>query len=328
MVTRARWQALGTTAELLVLGDATRLARARVTVEELLRQIDLACSRFRVDSELTRVNEADGAPQRVSALLLEAVELALWAARSTDGDVDPTLGRALEAAGYDCDWGLVAAGDAAAGDDHGARAPHSVRPLVRAIGRRRWSTVRVDRRRATVQLPRGVKLDLGATAKAWAADRAAVAAAAVAECGVLVSLGGDLATAGCSPRLGWNVHVTDDHRDGPDAPGQTVTIAAGGLATSSTTVRRWLRDGRQMHHIIDPATEVPARSPWRTVSVAAASCADANIAATAAIVRGQSAPRWLAELGLPARLVGRDGSVVAVAGWPCEREARWEAAVA
>ncbi len=328
MVTRARWRALGTTAELLVLGDAAQLARARLAVEESLRHVDLACSRFRADSELTRLNEADGAPQPASALLLEAVELALRAARSTDGDVDPTLGRALEAAGYDCDWELIADEDEDLASLEpreplgplGPPGPLPVRARVRVRGRRRWSAIRVDRAGATIQLPRGVKLDLGATAKAWAADRAVATAAAAAGCGALVNLGGDLAATGPSPLRGWSVHVTDDHRDGPDAPGQTVTIRTGGLATSSTTVRRWRRDGRQMHHIIDPATQAPSHSPWRTVSVAAASCADANIAATAAIVRGHGAPRWLAELGLPARLVGHDGSVVAVAGWPHERQ--------
>jgi thiamine biosynthesis lipoprotein len=172
--------------------------------------------------------------------------------------------------------------------------------------------------RRTIQLPRGVKLDLGATAKAWAADRAAAAARAASGCGVLVSLGGDIATSGACPAGGWRVHVTDDHRDGPDAPGQTIAIGGGGLATSSTFVRRWRRNGQQMHHIVDPATGDPASTPWRTVSVAAASCAEANIAATAAIVRGERALAWLAELGLPARLVARDGAVSTVGSWPAE----------
>jgi thiamine biosynthesis lipoprotein len=117
---------------------------------------------------------------------------------------------------------------------------------------------------------------------------------------------------------GWRIHVTDDHRSGPDAPGQTISIAAGGLATSSTTVRRWRHDGRTMHHIIDPSTGGPVVDVWRTVSVAAIDCADANIAATAAIVRGSRAPEWLAGLRLPARLVGRDGDVLRVGSWPQE----------
>jgi thiamine biosynthesis lipoprotein len=112
------------------------------------------------------------------------------------------------------------------------------------------------------------------------------------------------------------VRVTDDHAAGPEAPGQTVTIRSGGLATSSTTVRAWAVGGRRMHHIIDPATGEPAQSCWRTVSVAAASCVDANTASTAAIIRGAAALPWLRDAGLPARMVREDGSVETTAGWP------------
>ncbi len=167
-----------------------------------------------------------------------------------------------------------------------------------------------------MRIPAGVKLDLGATAKAWAADRASRAVYEATGCGVLVGLGGDMATAGPAPAQGWRIHVTDDHRAGPWAPGQTITIEGGGLATSSTTVRRWSHEGQAMHHIIDPSTGAPARSVWRTVSVAALDCADANIAATAAILRGPEAPAWLDGMGLPARLVGCEG----------ERPHRWRLA--
>jgi FAD:protein FMN transferase len=169
-----------------------------------------------------------------------------------------------------------------------------------------------------VRVPAGVKLDLGATAKAWAADRAAAAACSVSGCGALVSIGGDIATCGTAPAAGWKIHVTDDHRSDCSAQGQTVAIVSGGLATSSTTVRRWLKDGQTMHHIIDPSSGVPVRLSWRTVSVAAANCADANIAATAALVRARSAPQWLVERGLPARLVDHAGKVTTVANWPPE----------
>jgi thiamine biosynthesis lipoprotein len=195
-------------------------------------------------------------------------------------------------------------------------------PRVRATFRAGWRTVELDRDHATLRVPAGVKLDLGATAKAWAADRASRAVHDTTGCGVLVSLGGDISTAGPSPAAGWRVHVTDDHRSPPNAPGQTVSIVGGGLATSSTTVRRWRRQGRPMHHIIDPSTGGPAVELWRTVSVAAANCVDANIAATAAIVRGPRAPGWLAELGLPARLVAGDGNVLTVGSWPEQEEAR------
>jgi FAD:protein FMN transferase len=169
-----------------------------------------------------------------------------------------------------------------------------------------------------VRLPAGISLDLGATAKAWAADRAAEAAARAGGCGALVAVGGDLATAGAAPEEGWPVLVTDDHRADPSAPGQRVRVAGGGLATSSVTVRRWRRDGREMHHIIDPSSGAPARSRWRTVSVAAGSCADANVAATAAIVKSGEAIDWLESTGLPARLVATDGATRRLGGWPAE----------
>jgi thiamine biosynthesis lipoprotein ApbE len=331
---RACWRALGTSAELLVLGEERQLALAREAVEDWLAQVDLACSRFRPDSELSRLTVVNGQAMRVSPVLIEATQLALRAARLTDGDVDPTLGTALELAGYDRDWTLI---EADGGWEAASRAgiPAGIPanpatpsrrtsdsnpvPRLRVRLRAPWTRVRVDQALGTIELPRGVKLDLGATAKAWAADRAAGIARAAGKCGgVLVSLGGDIATSGNSPVGGWRVHVTDDHRDGPDAPGQTIAIGSGGLATSSTAVRRWRRGDSQMHHIIDPLTGAPASTPWRTVSVAAENCADANIAATAAIVRGERAVQWLSDLGLPSRLVAQDGGVTTVGSWPAD----------
>jgi thiamine biosynthesis lipoprotein len=163
-----------------------------------------------------------------------------------------------------------------------------------------------------------VRLDLGATAKALAADRAARAACEAAGCGVLVSLGGDMATAGLAPPEGWRVRVTDDHRSDTSAPGQWITLRGGGLATSSTTVRRWCNSEGDLHHVIDPRTGRPAAGPWRTVSVTAGSCLDANIASTAALIRGERALSWLRSLKLPSRLVGSDGRVRHIAGWPSE----------
>jgi FAD:protein FMN transferase len=170
----------------------------------------------------------------------------------------------------------------------------------------------------TIRLPRGIALDLGATAKALASDRAAAAAleTGAMRSGLLVALGGDIATAGPAPEGGWRIHVTDDHRAGPTAPGQTISIESGGVATSSIATRRWFHDGRAMHHILDPRTGAPVRTPWRTVSVAAATCADANIASTAAIVLGEDAAAWLADQGLPARLVALDGTATTLGGWP------------
>ena len=301
MTRSAHWDALGTRVG-VVVSDPRALPAARLAVEAEIEAIDLACSRFRADSDLSRLNARAGRPVRVTPLLLEAVGVALRAAAVTGGIVDPTIGRALILAGYDRDFALL-------GD------PPPRLAATRVPG---WRAVSVDLAGRSVRIPRGVRLDLGATAKALAADRAAAAAATAASAGVLVNLGGDIAVAGPAPAGGWPVRVADDHRAPPGAPGQHLRLDSGGLATSSTTVRRW---GPDAHHIIDPRTGLPAVSPWRTVSVAAATCVDANVASTAAIVLGADAPAWLAERGLPARLVDRDGRPEAVAGWPQERVA-------
>lgn len=299
----------GTTATLLV-SDPSAVRMARTVADAELAAVDRACSRFRTDSELSRLNAAEGSPAVVTELFAEILGVALRAARLTDGDVDPTCGRALAEIGYDRDFAvLMAAGGT-------GPLPRLGRPTRRVPG---WRSVQLDRQRSQVRLRRGAQLDLGSTAKAWAADRCATRIAAATGSGVLVSLGGDIAVAGRPPDAGWRIRVTDDHAASQEAPGQTVTIAAGGLATSSTTVRTWEAGGQRMHHIIDPATGEPAQSCWRTVSVAAGSCADANIASTAAIIRSEAALAWLREAGLPARLVRVDGSVELAADWPRDR---------
>jgi thiamine biosynthesis lipoprotein len=133
---------------------------------------------------------------------------------------------------------------------------------------------------------------------------------------VLVSLGGDVSVAGDAPDEGWHIQIAEDSRAAITPEGETIAIRAGGVATSSTTVRRWRRGGVELHHIIDPSTGLPAAGPWRTVSVVAGNCVDANIAATAAIVRGAAAVAWLDGAGLPARLVDRNGATTRVGGWP------------
>jgi thiamine biosynthesis lipoprotein len=184
-----------------------------------------------------------------------------------------------------------------------------------------WREVRLDGR--SLALPSGVRLDLGATAKAWAADRSAARIASQAGCGVLVSLGGDIAVAGPPPADGWRIRVQDvtgPADETPEGPYALIAIRDGGLATSSTTARRWQRGGDVLHHILDPRTGLPAEPVWRTVSVTAGSCADANAASTASVVRGRRALGWLTRLALPARLVDATGAVFTVAGWPDDSE--------
>jgi thiamine biosynthesis lipoprotein len=297
----ASFPAFGGTAIVGVVAPE-QLQAACEAAQQIAAEVDLACSRFREDSELSALNRAHGSAVRASPLFLEAVAVALRAARLTDGDVDPTVGQALLALGYDRDFALVR--------EDGQRASVSFAAVAG------WRTVEIDHANRTVRLHRDVRLDLGATAKALAADRAAAAAHAQAGCGVLVSFGGDIALAGPAPADGWRVRVTDDHRSGIEAPGQWITLRSGALATSSTSVRRWTAGEVTLHHVIDPSDGRPAAAVWRTISVAAANCVDANIATTAAIVRGARAVPWLQMLRLPSRLVTEDGTALHLAGWP------------
>ena len=300
------WGAIGTTVRIVVT-DAAQLDSAREMLADDLTILDAACSRFRPDSELMQLRANAGQPTTISPVLAGAVRAALRGAQLTDGDVDPTLGRAIETLGYDRDFATVPA--------HGG----ALRVTIRHIPR--WRQIELDEAACLLTVPVGMRLDLGATAKAWAADRSAERIAEALDCGVLVSLGGDIAVAGEAPRGGWSIRVQDvtgDPHTPSAGPSGIIAITRGGLATSSTTARRWQRGGDIMHHILDPRTGRSADSIWRTVSVAAGSALDANIASTAAIIRGHRAAGWLAKLGLPARLVTVDGSVTTIAGWPAE----------
>jgi len=326
--------ALGTTAR-VVVWPAQNLLRLLAVVDRELEVLDRQASRFRADSEVSRLYSSGAGSYVISDGLTEAVGIALAAARWTEGLSDPTVGTALISLGYDRDFTRIE--------------PATLSPPPVPDRPRGWQAVRLNENVLTV--PERLMLDLGATAKGLGADRAARAAyAAAGGGGILVSLGGDMAVAGRPPVGGWPVLVADEHRQTREArnfgsggrrsgqggrassarppdeadPGvaQQIRLSRGGLATSSVTCRRWLRGGAALHHIIDPRTGLPASGPWRTVSVVAASCAEANAASTAAIVAGDEAFGWLTAQGLPARLIGHDGLVRQTAGWPREADGR------
>jgi thiamine biosynthesis lipoprotein len=300
-----QWRAIGCSIN-VVVSDPTAIAAARAAVEAEIDRIDRAASRFREDSELSEVNRRSGDWISIGPALHEALAVAKQAALWTDGLVDPTVGDSLVRLGYDVTFAHVPA--------DGPAISVSVSP---AVG---WRCINLSE--DAVRIPIGVRLDLGATAKGLASDRAAAAAHDAAGSGVLVSLGGDIAIAGPVPERGWPVLVSD-HSDGPllDLPGgegQTIALHGGGLATSGTRARRWTRGGSAFHHLIDPRSGLSTTGPWRTVSVTAGTCVDANAASTAAMVMGATAPTWLASNQLTARLVAHDGTVTRTCGWPTD----------
>lgn len=314
-----QWDVWGTTARIVVTDPQVANA-AQDFVAAQLAAIDAACSRFRTDSELAtvqaRLTADPGTPVTVSPLLADLIAAALQAAQRTDGDVDPTLADDLSALGYDRDYALI-------DNDHGwvdrgyalIDLPGPARVALRVSHRirHRWADVRLDGRRLSMAV--GVHLDLGSSAKAFAADRAATAVAEWFGCGVLVSLGGDIATAGPVPAAGWQILV----QDGVQEPSSRIRLDASALATSSTLSRRWRNGTRAVHHILDPANGQPAEPVWRTVSVAARTCAEANALSTASIVRGWRAVEWLRSGGYSARLVAANGEIIRLGGWPVDR---------
>lgn len=304
---KAMLRGLGTTS-LVAVTQPDALPSARRLLVRELRALDLACSRFRDDSELAAVNAGAGRAVRAGRILRDAVRCALRAAAETGGAVDPTVGGSLRAIGYDRTFMRLEFRDG-----------RLVRPAFEPAGR--WRDVELDDDAGTIRLPAGVALDLGATAKAHAADRAAAEAAEQTGAGVLVSIGGDVAVAGPGPSAGWPVGIAHDHRASGGDVATCIALRDGGVASSGTRARRWRTASGSMHHIVDPRTGRPAEGPWATVSVAAATCLEANTASTAAVVFGDSAPEWLASRRLPARLAAEDGRVVFVGGWPRDRAA-------
>lgn len=275
-----------------------RIDAAERIVRSLMADVDRAVSRFRADSELARVSRAAGVLVPVSRLTFDLVGVGLRAAQDTDGLVDPTLGSALAEAGYDEDITLV----------RGRRSGH----LPEHPRSADWRSVRTDATLRRVGVPGGVELDLGATAKPWAADEAARRIHRRLGTPALVEIGGDLAAVG-RPHAAWRIDVAELRGEAPER----VDLAHGGLATSSVRARRWTtRDGQSAHHVLDPETGRPTTGPWRTVSVWAPTALRANVASTAALVLGEQAVPWLTRRGLDARLVRDDGSVARVGHWP------------
>jgi thiamine biosynthesis lipoprotein len=296
-------RAIGTTATVVVQDPNGANAAERILRADL-EAIDLACSRFRNDSELTMVHDHAGAAVRVSALLFHALEVAYSVAERTHGAVDPTVGNAINALGYDEDLSVVQ-----------LRAATPPKSLGSVVG---FMHLHLNSARRTVRIPRGVRLDLGSSAKALVADRSAAHIAEYLRSGVLVSIGGDVAVAGNPPAGGWAVGIDVDSSTPADDVKHVVAIRSGGIASSSTAVRTWMSGTRRVHHIIDPTSGDCVSPYWKLVSAAGNSCVAANAVSTAAIVWGRTAFQHLNRFDQSVRMVRHDGRVVCINGWPEE----------
>jgi thiamine biosynthesis lipoprotein len=297
-------RAIGTTAT-VVVQDPDRAGIAQDVLARVLEEIDLACSRFREDSELAMLHAEAGRTVRVSGLLFEALEVATQVAARTGGAVDPTVGNAICALGYDADL-----------DEVLVRPPAAPRALGTVPG---YHHLQLNSRTRSVRIPKGVRLDLGSSAKALAADRAAARIAHAVDGGVLINLGGDVAVAGPPPGGGWAVGIAHESSTPPDEADQVVAINHGGLASSAVAARTWSSGGRTMHHIVDPRTGDCAEPYWSLVSATGVSCVEANLVTTASMVWGADALDQLRRFDQSVRLVRFDGTVFTTNGWPFEK---------
>jgi thiamine biosynthesis lipoprotein len=269
-----RFQAMG--CEVVLGGGSPTDHRA---IEDLFLERERVFSRFRPDSELNQVNNSAGRLVSVSRLFAHTLRVALHVAGETHGIVDPTLGSALEAAGYTRDFKLLAP------DPNPARAPD----------RGAWRSVLLQGR--LVEFPGSIQLDLNGVVKSLAVDDAL----ALLSGDGFVSAGGDLAVRG-----ELIVALPD---------GEAVLLRRGALATSGNTKRRWLRSGRVQHHLIDPRTGRPAESPWTQVTACGASCLAADVAAKAGFLLGTRGPDWLDERSIPARFLMQREEAIPNSAW-------------
>jgi FAD:protein FMN transferase len=293
-------RAIGTTATVVVRQQSRADEAGRILATEI-EAIDMACSRFRPDSELAHLHANAGHTITISSLLFDALDIAYSVAERTRGAVDPTVGRAIEALGYDRDFDRI---------ESRPLEPTHIGPVPG------FRHLHLDYQHRTARIPKGVRLDLGSSAKAFLADRAAAHVADLLGSGALVSIGGDVAVAGEAPEGGWAIGIAVDSSAGADDVDQVVAIHSGGLASSSTEVRGWRMGNQRVHHIVDPQTGHSAAPYWRLVSAAGNSCVDANALSTASVVWGEQAVERLGQFEQAVRLLRHDGRVFTVGGWP------------
>jgi FAD:protein FMN transferase len=270
-------------------------------IRGVFEDVENRLSRFRPDSELSALNGFAGEPFPASPLLFRAVRMAVEAARATAGIFDPTILRALEAAGYDRSFELIT----------------STRGRSEATVLGGYRSIQCDDDTHTIRLDPEQRIDLGGIGKGWAVDLALEAA--VSRPDICINAGGDIAARG-SPGIddGWTITLEDGGQDEP-GPGTgrpvTVLIRDAAMATSTVLKRRWSVD-ENLHHLIDPRTGRPSESPFRSVTAVAASCAQADVAAKIALLMGEDGLAFLEERGMHGLAVRHDGSTVSTSLWP------------
>jgi thiamine biosynthesis lipoprotein len=298
-VTHERVTVMGTFGELMIVGESA--AASTTWAIERLEQLEQCWSRFRPDSELRDMDRRVGEPAAASPDLIDAVGRALSLWYVTDGYFDPTIRNALEELGYDRTFRAVA--------------PDGPALAERATPAPGCDGIRIDRERATLLLPEGVGIDLGGIGKGLAADIVATGLVERGALGACVGLGGDVRVAGTPPAgEEWPIRVEDPF----DEEGTLCTrrLRDAAIVTSTTRFRRWSRGGRQLHHLIDPATGEPTDNGVLAVVATAAEAWWAEGVAKAALVAGVDEGIALLErLGVAAVVVEVGGRRHPTAAW-------------
>lgn len=294
MVDELRFRAMGSDCSVIAVDAPPGTAeRGRLLVEHL----EALWSRFRDDSEVSRLNRSGGRPVRVSPETAELVQRAADAWRLTGGSFDATVLGAVLDAGYDRSFEELGSG--------------GERPVLSRF-RAGASEVEIDGLLVTVAA--GVGFDPGGIGKGLAADMVVTALVREGAGGVCANLGGDVRVAGASPGGGaWTVAVEHEWRDDPLA---LVGLGAGAVATSTTLKRRWEVGGEERHHLIDPATGVPSASDLNLAAVISAEAWAAEVLAKAVLLRGSEHPfDILGGTGAEGLAVTASGRVLATPGW-------------
>jgi thiamine biosynthesis lipoprotein len=278
MLHRLEFRAMG--CEMLAAVEREQAPSLLADVPEWFEGWEQALSRFRYDSELTRLNQIHEQPVQVSEILWEVLQAAYQAEQLTNGLVTPTLLDAIIEAGYDRPFDVL---------------PHqtefSVDPVL--VTSQPLTAIVTNSAARTVTLPSGLSLDFGGIAKGWAAHQAAQRLQA--EGPALVNAGGDIAVSGPRPDGSpWQIGITNPFQQTQEI--ETLYVNKGGVATSGKDRRRWTRNGILQHHIIDPLTNQPAETDLLTVTVIAPDVMKAEAAAKAAFILGSRVGlEWIEE---------------------------------
>ncbi len=295
---QTQFQAMGCTFTVVVDSDSPTATAALRWARKRFTRLEDKLSRFRPHSDLNALNRRAGqGSTRIGHTLWQALQHAIRLAELSNGLVTPTVGAALIAAGYDRDFQSLQPSEST-----DARIPtHSPVPD--------WRQIVCDARRRKVALPANMQLDLGGSAKGWAA--AHLAQQLGRRFPTLVDAGGDIAISG--PRRNgapWPVAVADPRASDEDL--ELLMVRRGGIATSGVDYRRWQRHGSWQHHLIDPRTGAPAETNLLAVTVIAPTLALAELAAKVVLLVGEEEGlRWLAARpALAALLVNQSGAVL------------------